>query len=217
MSYVRATFFPEAGGEWAPQVYLACDHDAFLLTAFASHGYRDSQLTLLNLCCLSCHAPGRSDISTGDRWRILPRSWPGYPIDSSGCEFEWPYHGRPSNTAWELWRSALRNCFLTIETTQQILRQPLGSWTNSTPTTWHWFYSPSQDRVYHHLPDESHYDTYLALPNQRQLRSPKYFLTTITTATPPNAKRTTTMEPATLSGAMTVQSCYMPSNHPEHY
>jgi hypothetical protein len=32
-----------------PQLYLARDHDKFLMTAFASHGYQDSQLTLLNL------------------------------------------------------------------------------------------------------------------------------------------------------------------------
>jgi hypothetical protein len=96
--------------------------------------------------------------------------------------------------AWDLWQLALRKCFLTIETTQQILRQPLGSWTSSTPPTWHWFYSPSQDRVYHHLPDECRYDTYSALPNQRRLRSPKYFLTTTTITMPLDAERTTTTE-----------------------
>ncbi len=116
-----------------PQLHLARDHDEFLMTAFASHGYQYSQLTLLNLCCLFCHALRLSDISTRDGRRILPRNWQGYPTDSSGCEFEWHYHGRPSNTAWDLWRLALWNCFLTIETAQQILRQPLGSWTNSTP------------------------------------------------------------------------------------
>jgi hypothetical protein len=87
----------------APQLYLARDHDEFLMTAFASHGYQDSRLTLLNLCRLSCHALLLSDIITSNGWRILPRSWQGYPTDSSGCEFEWHYHGRPSNTAWDLW------------------------------------------------------------------------------------------------------------------
>jgi hypothetical protein len=177
-----------------PQLYLARDHDKFLMTAFASHGYQDSQLTLLNLCCLFCHALRLSDISTGNGQRIPPRSWQGYPTDSSGCEFEWHYHGRPSNTAWDLWQLALWNCILTIETAQQILRQPLGSWTNSTPPNWHWFYSPSQDRVYHHLPDDSCYDTYSALPNQRRLHSPNYFPTTTTSSMPLDAERTTTTE-----------------------
>jgi hypothetical protein len=82
-----------------------------------------------------------------------------------------------------------------IKTTQQILHQPLGSQTNSTLPTWHWFYSPSQDRVYHHLPDESRCNTYTALPNQRPLRSPKYFLTTTSTISIPlDAKRATTTE-----------------------
>jgi hypothetical protein len=79
-----------------PKLWLALQHhDEFLMTAFASHRYQDSQLTLLNLCRLSCHALRLSDISTGDGRRFLPRSWQGYPTDSSGCEFAWPYHGRP--------------------------------------------------------------------------------------------------------------------------
>jgi hypothetical protein len=125
-----------------PQLNLArAGNDKFIMMVFASHGYQHSQLTLLNLCRLSCHALRLSDISTGNGRRILPRSWEGYPTDSSGCEFEWPYHGRPWNPAWDLWgQLALRKCFLTIETTtQQILRQPLGSWMNATPPTWHWF------------------------------------------------------------------------------
>jgi hypothetical protein len=106
-----------------PQLCLARDHDEFLMEAFASHGYQDSQSTLLNLCRLTSVAypvmlSMSTDISTGDGRRILPRSWQGYPTDSFGCEFEWPYHGRPLNTAWDLWRSALRDCFLTIDTTQ---------------------------------------------------------------------------------------------------
>jgi hypothetical protein len=61
------------------------------MKAFASHhGYQDSQLTLLNLCCLSCHALRLSDISTGNGQHILPRSWEGYPTDSSGCELNGP-------------------------------------------------------------------------------------------------------------------------------
>jgi hypothetical protein len=57
-----------------PQLCLARDLDEFLMKAFASHGYQDSQLTLLIFCRISCHALRLSDISTGDGWRILPRS-----------------------------------------------------------------------------------------------------------------------------------------------
>jgi hypothetical protein len=85
-----------------PQLYVALDRDEFLMTTFASQGYQDSQLTLLNLCRLSCHALRLSDICTGNGQHILPRSWQSYSTDSSGCEFAWPYHGRPLNMAWDL-------------------------------------------------------------------------------------------------------------------
>ena len=105
-----------------PQLTLSRNHDAFLMQAFTSQGYQKSQLTLLNLCRLFCHALQLSDISSGDSQHILPTSWNGYPNDSSGCEFEWPCHGRPSKTAWDLWRAAVQKCFLTTETTHLILR-----------------------------------------------------------------------------------------------
>jgi hypothetical protein len=177
-----------------PQLSLARDNDVFLMASFAAYGYRKQELSLLNLCRLSCHAIRLSDISTGDGTRIHPMSWSGYPTTSSGREYEWPQHGRPTNVAWTLWQAALRTCFLTLETTQTTIRQPLGYWTTPIPDNWHWFYSPSTDRVYEYRPAQTNYETYSILPTRRRLRSPKYMRTSPSRALPLDAERTTITE-----------------------
>ena len=174
-----------------PQLSLARTNDEFRMRQFASYGYRDKDLSNLNLCRLHCHATCLSDITTGDGRRIHPLSWAGHPSDSAGQEYEWPPQGRPTQAIWNLWQSALRQCFLTLETPQQYLRLPLGNWTGPLPARWHWFYSQSIDRVYHFSPEDNHYETYSVLPNRRSLRSPKYFPTTTTIVLPADAQRTT--------------------------
>jgi hypothetical protein len=119
----------------------------FLMQQFAAYGYCDKDLFHLNLCRLHCHATWLSDISTGDGRCIHPMSWLGYPTASSGTDYDWPTHGNPTAKVWNLWQSALHKCFLTLDTLQQILREPLGSWTAPLPKNWHWFCSPLQDRV----------------------------------------------------------------------
>jgi hypothetical protein len=97
-----------------PELSLARDGDKFLMSKFATFGYRNTQLSYLNHCRLFCHATRLSDISTGDGRQIHPKSWDGYAADTAGIDYSWPAHGRPTNTAWTLWRTALRRCFLTL-------------------------------------------------------------------------------------------------------
>jgi hypothetical protein len=174
-----------------PQLALARVNDAFLMQQFAAHGYRGQDLFQLNLCRLYCHATRLSDISTGDGRRIHPMSWLGYSTASSGTDYDWPDHGSPTAKLWDLWQAAIRTCFLTLDTPQQNLRVPLGSWTNPLPKHWHWFYSPLQDRVYQFSPSDQHYDTYSVIPNKRRLRSPKYSYSTTCATLPEDAERTT--------------------------
>jgi hypothetical protein len=115
---------------------------------FATFGYRNNQLTQLNLCRLACHAIRLSDITTGNGCWIQMESWNGQPADSAGTEYEWPEQEQPNQAAWDLWRSAIRQCYLTLQMTQQQLQQPMGKWINKTPKKWKWFYSPSQDPLY---------------------------------------------------------------------
>jgi hypothetical protein len=85
-----------------PKLKLAREHDSFLMTTFASFGYRNNQLIHLNLCRLFCHSTRLSDITTGDGRRIHPTSWEGHPTESSGSEYDWPKQGRPSKKAWPM-------------------------------------------------------------------------------------------------------------------
>jgi hypothetical protein len=175
-----------------PKLTISRLHDEFLMPKFAAYGYRDEQLYHLNLCRLFCHAIRLSDITTGDGRRIHPLSWKGQPTSSSGMEYEWPRHASPSATIWTLWQEAIRHCFLTHDTHQQILRKPLGPWLGPTPKDWQWFYSPSQDRVFQlSLHEGRQYDSYSVLPNRRQLRSKKYIATARCQELPNDAERTT--------------------------
>jgi hypothetical protein len=180
-----------------PTLILAREHDTFLMRTFASFGYRHKHLEQLNLCRLYCHATRLSDITTGDGCRIHPESWQGHATDSAGVEYEWRTQGRPTNTAWTLWRAALRQCYLTLQPTQQQLRKPLGKWTFKAPKQWQWFYSPSQDRVYQYEQRTEEYHIFSVILNRRRLRSPKYILNGHCTNLPDDAERTTTTKNGT--------------------
>ncbi len=175
----------------SPPIPLARENDIFLMVAFSQMGYQDEDLYHLNLCRLWCHSIRLSDICTGDGLRIHPIVWNGHSPDDAGCEFEWPSHGCPTPKCWQLWQVAIRHCFLTTQTPQQILRRPLGNWLAPPPSDWQWFYSPTNDRVYFRQSDHHLIEVYSALPNSRRLRSPKYKATTTSTNLPPDAERTT--------------------------
>ena len=173
-----------------PPIQPAREKDQFIMLVFSRHGYRKTDLYHLNLCRLWCHAVRLSDITTGDGLRIHPLSWNGQPQDDAGSDIQWPTHGRPTPKCWTLWQSALRLCFLTMCTTQQKLRQPLGRWLSSPPPTWQWFYSPSQSRVFHLIPSTRLYEVYSRLPAPRQLRAQKYIATPLHQLLPSDAERT---------------------------
>jgi hypothetical protein len=181
----------------SPSIPLAREYDEFLMIQFSKYGYRSEELYHLNLCRLWCRAVRLSDITTGDGTRIHPLAWNGFSPEDSGSEFEWPQHGKPTNKCWQLWHTALRSCFLTLETPQQRLRRPLGSWLTEAPSTWHWYYSPAQKRVYYTQPDNTGYDVYSMKPTVRRLRSPKYVKTTTCKELPEDSERTTVSEQPT--------------------
>jgi hypothetical protein len=181
-----------------PKLQLHRTGDEFLMRQFVAYGYRAEQLSKLNVCRLYCHAIRLSDITTGDGKRIHPKSWNGLPSDTAGTEYTWPKHGQPTKAAWDLWRSAIRQCFLTLQPTQQLLRQPVGPWTVPTPLTWQWLYSPSLDRVYQRITNQRH-QTFSLVPNRRRLRTPQYIPTEICSDLPPDVERTTvTTQPTSI-------------------
>ena len=180
----------------SPPLQLAREHDQFLMTQFWTYGYRKEDLYHLNLCRLWCHALRTSDVVTGDGLRIHPLAWNGHPPDDAGNDVTWPKHGRPTPKCWTLWQHAIRKCFLTLDTPQQNLRRPLGKWLVATEQNWHWFYSPSQERVYQ-LIAANEYQIYSSILTRRRLRSPKYHPTSQTHSIPPDAERTTISEQPT--------------------
>jgi hypothetical protein len=180
----------------SPPLQLARENDEFLMQQFWKFGYRKTDLYHLNLCRLWCHSFRISDIATGDGLRIHPLVWNGHPPDDAGNDVKWTKHGRPTPKCWQLWQTALRSCFLTLDQPQQTLRRPLGKWVVPTTDNWHWFYSPSQDRVYH-LQDTDQYQSYSTSIKRRRLRSPKYLPTSTTMSIPLDAERTTVSEQPT--------------------
>jgi hypothetical protein len=175
-----------------PMLKLARTDDTFLMSTFAAFGYRKKQLKQLNVCRLFCHATRISDITTGDGKRIHAESWKGQVTDSAGTEYEWPVQGRPTKQAWDLWRAAIRSCYLTLHHEQQQLRQPLGNWIGDTPRNWQWFFSPTQDRVYQYIQKTREYNIFSIVLNRRRLRSPKYTLSSQCIQLPEDAERATT-------------------------
>jgi hypothetical protein len=172
-----------------PKLHIVKEHDDFLMEKFAAFGYGDKQLSQLNLCRMWCHAVRLSDISTGDGRQIHPLSWNGNPTDTPGTEYEWPAQGCPTTKLWDLWQSDIRHCYLTPDTTLQLLCKPLGPWTRPTPQQWHWFYSPSTDRVYQKL--DEHFQMYSVIPNGRRLRNSKLVINSISNELPDDAEQTT--------------------------
>jgi hypothetical protein len=175
---------------------LARENDHFLMTQFSLFGYKGEDLYHLNLCRMWCHSLRLSDISTGDGLRIHPLIWNGHPPDDAGNDVIWNKQGRPTPKCWMLWQRAIRECFLSLEMNQQQLRLPLGNWLVPTRSQWHWFFSPSQDRVFHQLPTNE-YQVYIPSANRRRLRAPKYRPTTILPTLPDDAERTTVSEQPT--------------------
>jgi hypothetical protein len=180
-----------------PKLTLAREHDQFLIATFARFGYHNKCPDQLNLCQLFCHATRLSDISTRDGQRIHPRSWDGHPTDTSGTDYSWVTHGCPNKPAWDLWRPALRECFLLLQLTQQPLRNPLGLWTKPPTIKWNWFYSPSHDRVYKRLTEAEKFQMFSIIPNCRRLRSPSYHPIKTCDQLPIDAQRTTISEHGT--------------------
>jgi hypothetical protein len=179
----------------SPPIPLARENDEFIMLQFSKFGYHSQELAQLNLCRLWCHAVRLSDLTTGDGKRIHPLTWNGHHPDDAGHEFHWKVQGRPTRKYWELWQSALRLCFLTLEIPQQCLRRPLGKWLTPIPVTWKWLYSPTHDRVYQRT--DTRYDVYTIMPTSRRLRSAKYTKTTTCTEVPANTERTTVSEQPT--------------------
>ena len=155
------------------------DGDVHLMDIFVANNFSGDDLVRLNLCRMFLQAITLADITTADGRYIEHSAWHGIPFRRS--PHEWPRPGKPSQSCWNIWKLALRRCFLPLYSHSLKLNTPLGTWHSPTDDSWEWWFSPSDNRLYQHSNDE--WTPWMTLP-QHNYR-PKYQSTNTTTPSPP--------------------------------
>jgi hypothetical protein len=145
-SWIRSTwlFLQEYNlivDEGTENLQLQRTEDSFLMAHFVSSGLSGNELRRLNCCRLYLSATTLADICTGDGTQISTYAWEGTPLEP-GTRPGWPHQPRPPNWIWNEWRAALSP----LLASRRRLKQPLGDWLPNHGR--HWFYSPSDDRLY---------------------------------------------------------------------
>jgi hypothetical protein len=118
--------------------------DIFIMEAFAENNFNSNELLLLNQCRTFLHAVTLSDLCTAD---LLEISWDALygKTNTRPRKYGWPRmpsHLSPSH--WQIWQKALTRCFLNPAS-----QVDLGAWLPTARSTWEWFYSPEECRIYH--------------------------------------------------------------------
>lgn len=132
-----------------PTLSLHTTNDVYLMSAFAKAGYRGNDLATLNQCRMFLRTITLSDLCTADGKYITYDAFHGQPQTRQRVA-GWPR--RPpylSPQAWSLWKQAIDKCFLRPHTAIRELRTQLGAWNNMATSTWKWYFSPSETRLYH--------------------------------------------------------------------
>ena len=106
-----------------------------------------------------------AELVTADGKSFTTKAWNGEKSDR-GTPFDWPRSYRPGTQAWEIWRSALK-LFTPPHSSQRTLSVPLGPWYNRWDSTWQWWLSPSNLRIYQQQPEGS---WKVWVPNNRHYR-----------------------------------------------
>ena len=141
--------------------------DIYLMEAFRESGFTPKELKILNQCRLFLRVLTLSDICTMDLKRITLDSYNGNP-QRRRPQCGWP-RAPPqlSSTHWNLWKKAITKCFLRTGTTQREIRHNLGNWLPGIRETWEWFWSPSDNRLYHR--QGFYYRVYSKIPSTSRL------------------------------------------------
>jgi hypothetical protein len=119
------------------------DGDISLMVSFLNGGCSKDQLIILNKCRLYLRAFYLSDIVNGNGSLIESDSWNGR-ICNIHRQQSWPNQGKPPPSAWELWRTYIRKCFLGRGLR---LYHTLGTW-RQQDSSWPWYYAPASNRLY---------------------------------------------------------------------
>jgi hypothetical protein len=138
-------------------------NDASLMETFAeSKLFKPWQLRKINWCRIYLRAVTISDIATASGTSINPYRWNRtnpQPIEAS--PYTWPLQNKPDNTAWKIWRQAIRKCLIQnkIHKIHKQLITPLGQWTAPSRQNFEWYTKPNKRSLLHipaHGPPRQH-------------------------------------------------------------
>ena len=116
--------------------------DRFLMRIFGPH-FTASQLDAINRCRLYLQLMTVSDVTTACGRFLTREARIGYYEKTRPHYYRWPQQQRPTDDDWQWWEAAMSM----LVSTDNELVEPLGPWTDSD-TTWTWFVSPSEERLY---------------------------------------------------------------------
>ena len=131
-------------------------NDTALMSAFLQYTDNKRDLYQLNICRMYLCCTHLSEIASADGRRIQDRflgspTKPPSPTSLVQRRYDWPPQPPPPKNWWNIWRKALKSCFLTNSNT---LIEPLGSWYASDPADkWDWFLTEDQDKLWLQQPD----------------------------------------------------------------
>jgi ribonuclease HI len=148
--------------------------DRFLIEEFISNGYQGRDLKMLNECRMFLKTVCLSEITSADGERIEQWAWEGTKRTHGLNKYKWP-RSQPhlSRGHWNLWKQALTRCFLTPAGTEKQLRSKVGKIKATLSNDWKWWYSESEERVYHK--EGAKWAVYSRVPTRvRRLRSLKF-------------------------------------------
>jgi len=125
-----------------PMLAPQCINDQFLMLMFWQHGYKGTQLALLNKCQLWLKVITLADITNGQGRELLTLMLMGSNEIVLPTCWQWLQQRRPSQKGWSLWCKAITTCILTCSNTK--LTYPLGMWTDSL-ADWKWQWNPLEN------------------------------------------------------------------------
>jgi hypothetical protein len=133
-----------------PSLELYRWNDQYLMEEFTRQGWKGHELKKLNECRMYLEVTTLAEITSADGKNIKEMSWTGKKDRNKCNQYQWP-RSPPSLPArhWQIWRKALRSCFLPpMKTDKRELQMPLGDWEKDVTSTWQWFYSTEDDSLY---------------------------------------------------------------------
>jgi hypothetical protein len=138
-------------------------HDVFIMKAFIDHGFRKSELKMLNDTRLYLRVYVLSQITTMDGSQIEEWAWEAVPAHTDKTDIEWPRR-QPSlsRSHRELWRRALIKCFHVREARR--IDANIGQWPDSLREKAEWYYEHISSRLFHR--EQENFRIFRAIPTR---------------------------------------------------